>query len=290
MDNIISSLEKKIVGRLISSSEISSHSIINIHQLKTENCGDLLSAPYLYFKELSLYDKLDITEYISYNFLNSFTWVNKVRNNDIVLGGGGLFDRESFSHSIEMLNLLLKKGKKIVPWGVGHNNPSLEASKIFYHQIKDFEVIGIRDYGIKGTDWVPCVSCMNSIFDNKFKTEREIGIVEHEYIKISNNALDFPTISNVNSFEKMVSFIGSCEILITNSYHAMYWGMLLNKKVVVVPNSSKMSSFKYPAVQCFDLSNLDSSIKKAISYSGLLEECRGININFSRKVFNYLNI
>lgn len=58
----------------------------------------------------------------------------------------------------------------------------------------------------------------------------------------------------------VISFIGKCNILVTNSYD----------------------------VATFD--DFEKKIKATTKYSGALEECMEININFSEKVFNYLNI
>ncbi|MGQ8337729.1 polysaccharide pyruvyl transferase family protein [Sunxiuqinia sp. A32] len=288
---MILSLERKYAQKVIQNCTIQNDSIINIHRINTQNSGDLKSAPYLYFNELNQYQKLDILNYQSYNFLNTISWTKKVTKNDIILGGGGLLDRPSFSHSIEMMNLLVKKGRKVALWGVGHNNPSYKVSQLFYKQIQNFKLVGLRDYQIKGTEWVPCVSCMNSIFDQNFDTKQDIGIIEHEHIKLSGNQLNgFPRIQNNSSFEQIISFIGSVEMLITNSYHAMYWAMLMKKKVVVIPNSSKMFSFKYKVPTSDDGADALRLLKKAPVYDELLDECRQINNKFSEKVFDYMNI
>ena len=287
---MIYGIEQRYVEREIRSSHLSHKSIINIHRINTNNSGDLQCAPYLYFKKLNNYSKIDITGYLSYNVFKPHLWLNSVLQNDIILGGGGLLDRLSFQHSIQMLNLLNEKGRKVIPWGVGHNNPSLKVSATFYNQIKKFKLIGIRDYGISGTDWVPCVSCMNSIFDKDHAIKYEMGLIEHENIKISKSFEHLPSICNSSSFEKIIEFIGSVNILLTNSYHAMYWAMLMNKKVVVFPNSSKMLSFKYKVPQCFNTEDYKNYINKTQVYDGLLEECREINRKFATRVFNYLDL
>ena len=77
--------------------------------------------------------------------------------------------------------------------------------------------------------------------------------------------------------------------IVTDSYHAMYWSMLLGKKVVVVPNSSKFFDFKYhPVYSSFQ--DFESQLYKTQSYSGVLAECREVNLKFADKVFDYLNI
>jgi len=65
--------------------------------------------------------------------------------------------------------------------------------------------------------------------------------------------------------------------------------MLMGKKTLVIPNSSKFYDFKYqPVISNFD--KVLEDLKKAQSYSGVLEECREINKKFAEKVFDYLGI
>lgn len=285
------SIKKKYVEMVLRKSELKSDGIVNMHRLNTQNSGDLLCAPYLYFKELEVNDKIDISGFLSYNIFNTNKWTKSLIENDIILGGGGFLDREYFEHSLKMLQLLMKKGRKVVPWGIGHNNPTFKVSSKFYNQIKNFKLVGIRDYGIKGTEWVPCVSCMNPIFDDTFESKIEIGIIEHEHIKINSDLPpEFPTINNNVQFKTMIEFIGGLETLITNSYHAMYWAMLMKKKVIVIPNSSKMFSFKYKVPICNEFKDYKKHLKETYVYDQLLDECRDININFSKKVFEYLSI
>ena len=288
---MIYNIEKKFVEKILNSSTLRRRGVVNIHRFNTNNSGDLKSAPYLYFKQLNDFPKLDIIGYLSYNFLNTIKWLKSVNQNDIVLGGGGLFDRFSFDHSISLINFLLKKGRKIVLWGVGYNNSGFYVTNKFFDQIKNFKLIGLRDYGVKNTTWVPCVSCMHQIFDKKYHEKFEIGIIEHENSKIiKDNLIQYPYILNNSLFEDIIYFIGSVNTLITNSYHAMYWGMLMKKKVIVIPNSSKMFGFKYKVPICFDIKDYKTYLKKTNVYDELLEECRTINKKFSIKVFDYLNL
>ena len=90
-------------------------------------------------------------------------------------------------------------------------------------------------------------------------------------------------------YDEIVSFIGKSSQIVTDSYHAMYWSMLLGKKVAVIPNSSKFYDFKYqPVITSFD--SFESDLKKSTAYSGVLNEFRDINLKFADKVFDYLNL
>jgi hypothetical protein len=69
----------------------------------------------------------------------------------------------------------------------------------------------------------------------------------------------------------------------------MYWAMLMKKKVIAIPNSSKFYDFKHQPI----ISNFDEAIQylnKGTTYDGLLQECRDLNHKFAEKAFNYLNL
>ncbi len=298
MKNILSSLKRKRIKNktinTILNTEQKNDSVINLHRIDRNNVGDFYCAPHLYFDVLK--DKsLDIFDYKvdDKNVNNNF--IKKISDNSLIIGGGGLLNRSGFSKQMKMFEKLTDKNKKIVLWGLGHNrkDPSTFNKKVEYNiNTSKFGLVGTRDYSMPG-EYVPCVSCMHNIFDKDYTSIQETGIIFHKDTLKKNNLLkrleNYPTSSNTTNLEEMVGFIGKSETIVTDSYHAMYWSILLNKKVIAIPNSSKFYDFKYkPVFSSFD--NFEDDIKKGQSYSGILEECREINHNFAKKAFNYLNL
>lgn len=269
-------------------------SVINLHRYDKTNVGDFYCAPHHYFDVLKG-KYLDIFDYKVDDKTVRNNFISKISNNSLIIGGGGLLNRSGFSKQMKTFEKLSEKNKKMVLWGVGHNrkNPSTFNKKVNYNiDISKFCLAGTRDYSMPG-EYVPCVSCMHSIFDKDYSSVQETGIIFHKDTLKKNNLLkrleNYPTSSNTTNLEEMVGFIGKSETIVTDSYHAMYWSLLLNKKVVAIPNSSKFYDFKYkPVFSSFD--NFEDYIKKGQSYSGILEECRDINHKFADKVFNYLNL
>ena len=64
----------------------------------------------------------------------------------------------------------------------------------------------------------------------------------------------------------------------------------MNRKVLVIPNSSKMTSFKYKVPLIEDVSDYKKQLNKAVLFNEALDDCREQNVLFSKKVFKYLNI
>jgi exopolysaccharide biosynthesis predicted pyruvyltransferase EpsI len=285
--------KRKRLGAILSA-EQQNRPVVNIHSCRTSNVGDYFSGPHHYFEKLKG-KSLDIHDYISNDESIAQNFKEETSAHSLIIGGGGLLNRGGFEAQMKLSETLAKKGKKVVLWGVGHNSKNAtEFGKINSYNIdvSKFGLVGTRDFSMPG-EWVPCVSCLHPIFDKSFAETQETGIVFHlETAKnpvITKKFSAFPSISNIDDFEELIHFIGSSEKIITDSYHAMYWAMLMGKKVVVIPNSSKFFDFKYqPVISNFD--NAVEDLKKTQTYSGVLEECREINRQFAGKVYDYLNM
>lgn len=269
--------------------------VVNIHRLNPNNAGDYYCAPHNYFKKLEG-KALDIFDYKSYDKRVNLNFINSLTDNSLIIGGGGLLNRNSFERQMKLFEKLALRNKKVVVWGVGHNDKRKKTfGKVRSYNVnpENFEFFATRDYDLPG-EYVPCVSCLHSAFDKSYEVKEEIGVIFHSKSmkndSITNKFNNYPSLSNKSDLEDLINFIGKYEGIITDSYHAMYWSFLLNKKVVVVPNSSKFFNFHLKPI----FSNFDDCIndlKKAVRKGdGVLEECREINLQFSKKVFDYLDL
>lgn len=285
--------KKKVLNSTLNK-EQRNDAVVNLHRIDTANAGDFYCAPYHYFEELKE-QPLDLFDYKSLNPSIQNNWVDRISNNTLIIGGGGLLNRGSFEMQMKLFESLADKGKKIVIWGAGHNSKdSNQFGKIFNYNIdvSKFDIVGTRDLSAPG-EYVPCVSCLHPILQNNYTETNDIGLIYHKKTfkdkKLIKRLDEYPSISNTSKLEEIIAFIGSCNKIVTDSYHAMYWSFLMAKKVGVIPNSSKFFDFKYkPIFTSFESFNAD--IKKSTSYNGVLEECQTINKEFAGKVFNYLNL
>lgn len=285
--------KKKVINRILSTPQ-ENQSVINIHRMDTRNVGDYYCAPHHYFEKLKN-TSVDIFDYKKENQEIRNVFIEKTCKHSIIVGGGGLLNRSGFQRQMKLFESLTEKGKKIVLWGVGHNEKhpkTFGKVKNYNVDISKFGLVGTRDRSMPG-EFVPCVSCLHPIFDKPHQETQEFGIVFHKDTlkkpKILRKFHNLPTSSNTTDLETLTTFIGASNKIVTDSYHVMYWSMLLGKKVVVIPNSSKFYDFKYQPV----FTNFDealNSFSKAETHSGLLQECREINLKFAEKVFDYLEM
>ncbi len=268
--------------------------VINIHRLDAYNAGDLYCAPHHYFDQLKG-SGADIFDYKHEDGEVRDAFIKDISSNSLIIGGGGLLNRNGFKLQMKAFEALTKKNKKAVLWGVGHNEKSPKTyDKVTNYNIdtSNFGIVGTRDYKMPG-EYVPCVSCMHTLFNNTYTEAQEYGVILHKDTVKKPEVValfkDYPTTSNTTDIEAIIKFIGASQKIITDSYHAMYWSMLLGKKVVVIPNSSKFYDFKHRPI-ISDFNNARDAFAKAETFPSLLAECRSINRNFADKVFDYLNL
>mgnify|MGYP001057532258 CR=1 FL=1 len=185
--------------------------------------------------------------------------------------------------------IIKNKGPKIL-WGAGHNQRGVskkDGDLKWPKWLKDFDLIGVRDY-MQGYEWVPCASCMHPAFDKQYEVTNKIIWFEHKKQLIKGGDFgNIPIPRVINSgqnFEQTIALLGSAEIVVTNSYHGVYWATLLNKKVICVdPWTSKFFYFKHMPVLSKSR-DWENKLDEVASYPEALQECREANINFWNKV------
>jgi hypothetical protein len=286
--------------------------VTGIHLHDKSNAGDIWSSPLHYF---------DFG--VEVRFSNIYETADP--EGDIIIGGGGLLGNEAFDEAIE--RIASRRNGKLIFWGVGHNGHRYPFQYVIdyrgfkkakavlrsylnrygirrhtfrpleadYTQLNDTlalcDLRGVRDYGT-GFDWVPCASCMHPLLDKyrEAAPKREVVVFEHPLF-MSLRIEDYPVMRNLDhDLAEIMSFLSSAETIITSSYHGAYWGILLNRKVVCVPWSTKFMRFKHEVRICQDLLDLKSHLKAARSHPSALEECRRANCEYAEKVGDVLGV
>lgn len=236
-----------------------------IHVCEPRNPGDMLSYPYLYFKKyFNRFDcRIHHTKDIKFETIEA--------NDVVILASGGCF--EVLDKFQEDINRLLDMCNNVISWGCGHN---AHHDRPVYWPIdfEKFKLLSVRDFNYQQQRYCPCVLCMMSGLDYMHDISRRIGIIEHQ---------DFPIdiagekISHKCNIQKILNFIGSSEIIITNTYHCAYWAMCMKKKVILYqPFSTKFDNFKHhPVIYSGDI---EKDIAQSKVYPDFLKECRTINL------------
>lgn len=265
--------------------------VANVFRTDPTNAGDWHCAPFRYF-DLgdSFFDVLD-TSNKKKTTGAEYPPPPDARGEHVVLGGGGLIAK-SFHESMAALAARRSAMLSLVAWGIGESEHVDRRGGLVApyagplpEYMRAFDLIGLRDVGglhDSRVEWAPCVSCMSPLFDQPRIATREAVIYEHKRIPIPIDGLERMTNDGGDMAPKL-DFLASAEIVITNSYHGAYWATLLGRRVIAVPNMSKMYRFRHAPIICApDAWRRYASL--AQSYADALDECRAASRAFYRKV------
>lgn len=226
------------------------------HLRETDNIGDRSCSPYDYF------DWGDAT-------------VSDVRNDDTpaydigIYGGGKIFGGLS-----KYAGVRRDKGSVNIAWGVG-TVQSFPLSWRYMKSRRSMDLIGSRDFGDKRYTYAPCPSCMADQFDAPDAPVHDVVFYAHGG-KTAKMGLDIPDhipvlTNECKDLDTALRFISSGATVISNSYHGVYWGLLMGRKTLCVPFSNKFGGYRQSPHYATP-ANWQSEIKNAIARP----EMRGI--------------
>ena len=262
----------------------------NIFRTDETNIGDSYSTPTRYFDLPG--NKKDIYK-MKYDY--------KPPHENVIYGGGGFIGQfRPMSHVIKFQK---NTNHRIYGWGLGEHTyvcldeqtqciPPMNITYPAY--IRAFDLMGIRDHhshlyhAIPHARWVPCASCMHEAFDKEYEVKHDIVFFTHAQLPMNiihgmpKETWDYPHKANSEmNFEETIEFLGSGDIVITNSFHGAYWATLLGKVVCCFPWSSKFYGLKHQPLYC-PTTDWWKTIneKEQRQYKSSLEECREANKKF----------
>jgi hypothetical protein len=242
--------------------------VLNVFRRVRDNIGDAACPPaWYFFRGVKTLD------------LRRCSASDIPRDANVIIGGGGLITERYY----DRLRMLRQCSRKAVLWGIGANHTDRRTPS-YPDFLAGFDLAGVRDRGC-GFDWVPCPSCMLKELDRPRQATREMVVYEHKHA-----AIDVPGVPRLSNTEwrisRVLDFLGSAQVVLTSSYHGVYWSVLLRRKVVAVnPFSSKFFHFPYP-VPIANQADFGSRIKEARVYPEALGECREANRRFARRVLD----
>jgi coenzyme F420-reducing hydrogenase delta subunit len=176
-------------------------------------------------------------------------------------------------------------------WGAGHNgNPEIEWEEIKWPKLlSEYSLIGSRDFHSKSRfQYVPCASCLHPALRKKYTIKNDIIIFEHkkQLIKEFGNDPIPRFVNSGDNIEQTIELLGSANIILTNSYHGVFWGTLLEKRVILIGGvwSSKFKWMKYPPVILGKRDNWKDVVDEANVYPGCINEAISLNENFYKKI------
>ena len=198
-----------------------------------------------------------------------------------IYGGGKIFGELGPSPGISR-----KPGNIHIAWGVSTLQKWPISLK--YSRSRGLcDLVGSRDRGDKRYLYAPCSSCMAPHFDNPpapihetvfyyhaWKTDRQ-GIALRDEIPVWAN--------NSGSLDEALSFIASGHTVVSNSYHGVYWALLMGRRVVCLPFSNKFSQYHLPPYYSTAEAWFTDRYK-GLAWPEMLSECRASTKSFKARV------
>lgn len=204
-------------------------------------------------------------------------------DDDIVVIGGGIFTEQIYKDNAD---------QKVVCWGVGTNSDDING----INQVKTgSHAFSWRDKSVvSDEDWVPCPSCFNTEFINEPTGNNMLWVVtntEHMRPPMDQSAVFLNTPK-----EQFLREWNQSEIIVSNSYHSLYWALLSGRAVIpfgynlkfkylfenfglTFPESNMYESNRAGAKEIADLDMEPFSVS-----SSYLEEFKERNLEFADKL------
>lgn len=248
-----------------------------IHRYITNNTGDLACGYYQYFfPDFEKY-KCIVHDVNSVNF-------SLIRKTDIIIvGGGGLLNATSEWNFC--INKAAKLAGKAVIWSAGFNSAYKGHQLSNKIDFKLFDLVSVRDFQYKDFRYAPCATCVIPELHKEYTIERNVGVVAHKDVPshLPKEIHEFEKVTNSASLQEMVEFIATSQVVFTNSYHAVYWSILLQRKCILfAPRSEKYDFYKYPPVKFSG--NLEDDIAKAVIYPEAMEDSMSLTLGFLKDI------
>jgi len=198
-----------------------------VHIRDPRNTGDMASCPAAYF-DLGPHQILNYTD--------------PLPDGPTIIGGGCMTNW--LQHGPR-----LPAGPRIA-WGIGSSRHGQTEP---WPDQEGFDLLGVREWTPEreaAQTWAPCVSCMSPLLDDPPEPTREAVRFLNASPSIRSRypvgADGLPTMTNDAPLPDVIDFLASAEVVLTDSYHGVYWATLLGRRVVCVPYSSKFYGFHCP--------------------------------------------
>ena len=226
-----------------------------------------------------------------------YLWPDACRNLPLVpvrkrlgntnVGGGQIFSQLStILASIHRIN----PAARVIGWGIGLP-PAGVRDEIVREVTKSFALFGTRNYTRREhLSFVPCASCLSPLFDQVAQPKHEVVFYLHRRkgAPIVPPA-DVPVMTNaMRPFQDVVDFIAAGEVLVTSSYHGVYWAQLLGRRVICLPYNNKFETFQHRPTMA-EVDNWREKMTLASQTVPLLEEYRALNYAFAKRALEVWN-
>lgn len=210
-----------------------------INRVDETNAGDRVASPLTHY--LDYFSGFQIKRHD----IRYIDWDAIAPTDVAILGGGGLFNYAEFIN--RSINRLLDTGAAVIGWSVGFNTHHEYLTPYTTPiEFEKFDLLTVRDFNnAEGITYLPDVTCRLPQLSEQYEIKRPYGVAYHKDYPISH--VDFESISNEKDVDDILRFLGESSVIISNSYHMIYWATLMGKKCLSPGGfSTKFAHFEHP--------------------------------------------
>lgn len=177
-----------------------------------------------------------------------------------------------------------------IAWGVS-TVQRWPVSLKYWRAFRRMDLIGSRDFTDRRFTFAPCVTCLAPEFDQSYGETNDVVVYAHAWkseaagLKVPDHV---PVLTNRGgSFAEAIAFLGSARTVVSNSYHGVYWALLLGKRVLCLPFSNKFQSYRLSPGYA-SASDWQSQLHKAETRREMLPLCREATDLFHGRVLQLI--
>ena len=181
--------------------------------------------------------------------------------------------------------------KHRIAWGVS-TVQKWPFSPKYWQAFRLMDLVGSRDYTDRRFPFAPCVTCLSPEFDLQHAETNEVVVYAHAW-KSEVSGLRLPDYVPVMTnrepeFSRAIAFLASGRTVVSNSYHGVYWALLLGKRVLCLPFSNKFQSYRLPPGYSAP-SNWQDDLSKAKAQPEMRDLCLEATMAFRGRVVERIN-
>nr|WP_296070310.1 hypothetical protein [uncultured Actinoplanes sp.] len=225
----------------------------------------------------------------------------------VIVGGGGLVGPGPFESAVESIFPQLPAA--VVFWGIGHNvlhGVGRDATTGWRNRLlmdgrtplwPDYfsaaRLVGVRDHAA-GMPWVPCASCLSPALDGLAEQAptHDVALINHYEQPIdwsAGRAEGLRVVRATNNTEDLMAvlrMIAAAPVVVSNSYHVLYWALLLGRGAVAYePNNTRFDHLPWP-IEVATAADWPEAVARAKPSVGALAEARAATFSYSTEVLN----
>lgn len=249
--------------------------IVFKHHRETTNLGDAVCSPYDHLPDLA-------TRGIAIDLA-----VSTPPADTVIFGGGKIMGG---LYKVMGPNDFAARHR--VAWGVS-TVQKFPVSWKYWRTFRSMTLVGSRDWGDKRFPFAPCVTCLSPYFEMAADETEEVVLYIHHWKSAAQRVArpeGIPVMENNNpSLESTIRFLAGARTVVSNSYHGVYWGLLLGKKVLCLPFSNKFQNYRIsPGYAAAD--TWPDAVAKAQGSDEMLGICREATVSFRKRVGSLIGV